>query len=54
VPYYTGPPQQADIEGARKEERHTREEERYSYNKEERLLYIEERKSVLMMRIKNR
>jgi hypothetical protein len=35
VPYQTGPPQQADIEGAGKEERYTWE--RYSYNKVEKV-----------------
>jgi hypothetical protein len=54
VLYHTGPPQQADIDGAGKDERHAREEERYSYNKVERSLYMEDRKSVLMIRIKNR
>jgi hypothetical protein len=53
VPCQIGLPQQADIEGAGKEERHTREE-RYSHNKVERLPYMEGRKSVLMMRIRNR
>jgi hypothetical protein len=34
VPCYTGPPQQADIEGARKEERHTREGRKISRKKD--------------------
>jgi hypothetical protein len=52
VPCHTGLPQQADIEGARKEERHTREG-RYLDNTIKRWPYMEKRKSVLMMRMRD-
>jgi hypothetical protein len=53
VPCQIGPREQADIEGAGKEERHTRKDERDPYNEVERSPYTEERKSVLMKRIRN-
>jgi hypothetical protein len=53
VPCHIGLPQQADIEGAGTKKGTVGKEERYSHNKVERLPYMEGRKLVLIMRIRD-
>jgi hypothetical protein len=53
MPCHTGPPQQANIEGAGKKKGILGKEERYSDNKTKRSLYTEKRKLVLMIRMRD-